>query len=106
MSQKRSQARRHAVQALYQWQIAGQDVADIVNQFLEEQSLESFEVPYFQDLVITSYSIHYTKLYDDRASPQNLFMAQAAALGKYSAALWKTTRMCLCRSRHWSGTTR
>ncbi len=51
MSQKRSQARRHAVQALYQWQIAGQDVADIVNQFLEEQSLESFEVPYFQDLL-------------------------------------------------------
>jgi len=51
MSQKRSQARRHAVQALYQWQIAGQDVADIVNQFLEEQSLENFEVPYFQDLL-------------------------------------------------------
>jgi len=51
MSQKRSQARRHAVQALYQWQVAGQDVGEIINQFLEEQSLESFEVPYFQDLL-------------------------------------------------------
>jgi N utilization substance protein B len=51
MSQKRSQARRHAVQAIYQWQIAGQDVGDITNQFLEEQDLAGFEVPYFQELL-------------------------------------------------------
>ncbi|PVV12086.1 MAG: N utilization substance protein B [gamma proteobacterium symbiont of Ctena orbiculata] len=51
MSEKRSQARKHAVQAIYQWQIAGQDVADIINQFLEEQDLKSFEIPYFQDLM-------------------------------------------------------
>ncbi|MGD9171118.1 MAG: transcription antitermination factor NusB [Candidatus Thiodiazotropha sp.] len=51
MSEKRSQARKHAVQAIYQWQIAGQDIADIINQFLEEQDLNSFEIPYFQDLV-------------------------------------------------------
>ncbi|MES9993596.1 MAG: transcription antitermination factor NusB [Candidatus Thiodiazotropha sp.] len=50
MSEQRSQARKHAVQAIYQWQMAGQDVADIINQFLEEQDLSSFEVPYFQDL--------------------------------------------------------
>ncbi|MES9972464.1 MAG: transcription antitermination factor NusB [Candidatus Thiodiazotropha sp.] len=51
MSEKRSQARKHAVQAIYQWQVAGQDVADIINQFLEEQDLKCFEVPYFQDLM-------------------------------------------------------
>lgn len=51
MSEKRSQARKHAVQAIYQWQIAGQDVTDIINQFLEEQDLKSFEIPYFQDLM-------------------------------------------------------
>ncbi len=51
MSEKRSQARRHAVQAIYQWQMAGQDVSDIANQFLEEQELSSFEVAYFQDLL-------------------------------------------------------
>lgn len=51
MSEKRSQARRHAVQAIYQWQMAGQDVGEIANQFLEEQALESFDVPYFQDLL-------------------------------------------------------
>jgi N utilization substance protein B len=51
MSQKRSQARRHAVQAIYQWQIAGQDVREIANQFLEEQDIAEFEVPYFQELL-------------------------------------------------------
>ncbi|MEJ2452729.1 MAG: transcription antitermination factor NusB [Candidatus Thiodiazotropha sp.] len=51
MSIKRSQARRHAVQAIYQWQMAGQDVRDIANQFLEEQDLGGFEVPYFQELL-------------------------------------------------------
>ncbi|MCU7893244.1 MAG: transcription antitermination factor NusB [Candidatus Thiodiazotropha sp. (ex Ustalcina ferruginea)] len=51
MNVKRSQARKHAVQAIYQWQVAGQDVNDIVNQFLEEQDLDSFEIPYFQDLL-------------------------------------------------------
>ncbi|MES9836086.1 MAG: transcription antitermination factor NusB [Candidatus Thiodiazotropha sp.] len=51
MSEKRSQARKHAVQAIYQWQMAGQDVADIINQFLEEQDLGSFEIPYFRELM-------------------------------------------------------
>ncbi|RDH89802.1 MAG: transcription antitermination factor NusB [endosymbiont of Seepiophila jonesi] len=51
MSRKRSQARQHAVQAIYQWQMAGQDVGAIVEQFLAEQDVKSFEVPYFQDLL-------------------------------------------------------
>ena len=51
MSKKRSQARRHAVQAIYQWQMAGENVGEIANQFLEEQDLNGFEVPYFQDLL-------------------------------------------------------
>ena len=51
MSKKRNQARRHAVQAIYQWQMAGENVGEIVNQFLEEQDLAGFEVPYFQDLL-------------------------------------------------------
>ena len=51
MSQKRSQSRRHALQALYQWQMAGQNLGDIANQFLEEQDIQRFEVPYFQDLL-------------------------------------------------------
>ncbi len=51
MTGKRSKARHHAVQALYQWQLTGQDVADIDNQFLAEQDVKAFEVPYFKELV-------------------------------------------------------
>lgn len=51
MSRKRSRARSYAVQALYQWQVTGQDVSDIVNQFLVEQDPRKFEVSYFRDLV-------------------------------------------------------
>jgi len=39
------------LQALYQWQMAGQDLVDISNQFLEEQDINKFEIPYFQDLL-------------------------------------------------------
>ena len=51
MSKKRSQARGLAVQALYQWQVTGQDVGDIVNQFLVEHPNRKFEIEYFRDLV-------------------------------------------------------
>jgi N utilization substance protein B len=51
MTGKRSKARHHAVQALYQWQLTGQDVSDIDNQFLAEQDVKTFEVPYFKELL-------------------------------------------------------
>jgi len=51
MAGKRSRARLHAAQALYQWQMTGQDVADIDRQFLAEQKPSSYEVAYFQDLL-------------------------------------------------------
>ncbi len=51
MTGKRSKARHHALQALYQWQLTGQDVSDIDNQFLTEQDVKTFEVPYFKELL-------------------------------------------------------
>lgn len=51
MAGKRSRARLHAAQALYQWQMTGQDVADIDQQFIVEQNPANFEVEYFQDLL-------------------------------------------------------
>ena len=51
MSRKRSRARHHAVQALYQWQMTGQDVGDVVGQFLASQDGAKFEVDYFRDLL-------------------------------------------------------
>ena len=51
MSSKRTKARQHALQGLYQWQVAGQDIQDIINQFLADQDIKTFEVSYFQDLL-------------------------------------------------------
>lgn len=52
MSRKRSLARSHATQAVYQWQVTGENVSDIVNHFLTEQDSSQFEVGYFRELVM------------------------------------------------------
>lgn len=51
MSGKRSKARHYAVQAVYQWQMAGQDIAEIQDQFLTEQDSGQFEQAYFDVLL-------------------------------------------------------
>jgi len=51
VSKKRSKARQLAAQALYQWQLAGQPVGDIVTQFLQENDRGAFDIPYFKDLL-------------------------------------------------------
>ncbi len=40
MSHARSKARRCAVQALYQWQMTGEDVGGIVQQFIDEKKVK------------------------------------------------------------------
>ena len=47
----RKRARRLALQALYQWQVAGQDLKDIDRQFREEQDLSLVDVAYFHELL-------------------------------------------------------
>lgn len=44
-------ARRCAVQALYQWQMAGQEPRDIVQEFVAERELVSVDMAYFTTLV-------------------------------------------------------
>jgi N utilization substance protein B len=51
MVSKRSRARRHALQALYQWQITGQDVAVVEAQFLEDEALAQADVGLFLALL-------------------------------------------------------
>ena len=51
MTRARSLARRAAVQALYQWQMAQQNLSDIENQFLVEHDLRKADLPYFQELL-------------------------------------------------------
>lgn len=50
MSNARTKARRNAVQALYQWQLAGHDLADIEAQFLSEYDMKNVDIEYFKQL--------------------------------------------------------
>ncbi|TRW90733.1 transcription antitermination factor NusB [Candidatus Methylobacter oryzae] len=50
MSQARTNARKAAVQALYQWQMAGQNLSEIERQFLEEERLKDAQKSYFVEL--------------------------------------------------------
>ncbi len=67
MSRKKSQARHHAVQAIYQWQMTGQDIADIREQFLSEQDVKGFDVTYFSRL-LTGVPTHLSEL-DEALGP-------------------------------------
>ena len=48
---QRSLARRRAMQAIYQWQMAGNDLKDIETQYLAEQDMSKVDVDYFIELM-------------------------------------------------------
>ena len=50
MASKKSQARHYAVQAIYQWQMTGQDIREVKEQFLTEQE-GGFDSNYFDALL-------------------------------------------------------
>lgn len=50
MSQARTNARKCAVQALYQWQMTGQNLNVIEQQFMEEQRLKHAQRSYFVEI--------------------------------------------------------
>ena len=50
MSQARTNARKAAVQALYQWQMTGQNLNEIEQQFLEDERLKDAQKSYFTEL--------------------------------------------------------
>ncbi len=51
MGGKRSRSRQLALQALYQWQLASQNIKDIIQQFKDDEPPNSYEEAYFADLV-------------------------------------------------------
>ena len=51
MSKARSLARRCAVQALYTWQLTGNDLSDIDQDFRGEHDMSGVEIKYFQELL-------------------------------------------------------
>jgi N utilization substance protein B len=52
--QKRHWSRRLALQALYQWQISGHDVEELLAQYVEDDNWERADKGYFVDLVSAS----------------------------------------------------
>ena len=50
MSQARTNARRTAVQALYQWQMTGQNLNEIERQFVEDDRFKDVHRSYFNEL--------------------------------------------------------
>ena len=48
----RSRARRRILQALYKWQVAGQDPTDIERQFLSEHRLGRMDLEYFSEVFL------------------------------------------------------
>ena len=51
MSHTRSQSRYYLVQAIYQWQMTGEDIGEIQRHFLSEQTQKGFDVAYFKRLL-------------------------------------------------------
>jgi N utilization substance protein B len=48
---QRRQSRRLAMQALYQWQMTGQNVHEVLKQFLTTQDVSRADLDYFQELL-------------------------------------------------------
>jgi N utilization substance protein B len=51
MSKARHKARRLATQALYTWQLSGQDLADIEQQYCLDHDMSKVDLAYFQELL-------------------------------------------------------
>jgi len=51
MSNKRHKARKLALQGLYQWQVTGQNVGEVIDQLLIANDSRRLDVAYFRDLL-------------------------------------------------------
>jgi N utilization substance protein B len=47
----RSRARRRATQAIYAWQVGGNSMASVIEEFRHEQDMEIADLGYFEDLL-------------------------------------------------------
>ncbi|MGA9334033.1 MAG: transcription antitermination factor NusB [Rudaea sp.] len=48
----RSRARRRATQAIYAWQIGGNSMSVVIDEFRHEQDMEIADLDYFEDLLV------------------------------------------------------
>lgn len=57
----RHRARECAVQAIYSWQLSGNSIADVEEEFLTEQDMSNVDVTYFREL-LNGVSTHVSEL--------------------------------------------
>jgi N utilization substance protein B len=72
--QKRHWSRRLALQALYQWQISGHHIDELLAQYVEDENWEKADKDYFVDLL--SASINQNKELISKFSPYLNFSAE------------------------------
>ena len=65
--QKRHWSRRLALQALYQWQLSGHTIDELLAQYIEDENWDKVDKDYFVDLV--SESISQQELLTNKFSP-------------------------------------
>jgi N utilization substance protein B len=51
MAKARGKSRRLAMQAIYQWQMTGDNISDIKQQFFDENNISQFDSAFFSELV-------------------------------------------------------
>ena len=103
---ERRKARHFAVQAIYQWQMTQDNVADIEEQFKLDQDMKGVDLGYFRELLF-GVAGNINKL-DSTFSPflsrklEDLDLVDKAIL---RLATYELTRVMMCR-RAWSSTKR
>jgi len=60
-TKKREKARKFAMQALYTWQVSGNDLADIEKYYLADRNTEKFDLEYFK-ILLYSVPTHLSEL--------------------------------------------
>lgn len=88
----RHRARECAVQAIYSWQLSGNSIADVEEEFLTEQDMSNVDVPYFREL-LNGVSTHMSEL-DKKMAPY--LSRQLEELGQVEKAVLRLAMFELC----------
>lgn len=88
----RHRARECAVQAIYSWQLSGNSIVDVTEEFLSEQDMSDVDVAYFREL-LNGVSTHVLEL-DKKMAPY--LSRQLGELGQVEKAVLRIAMFELC----------
>ena len=89
MSKKKHRARELALRGVYQWQVTGQNVADVVTQVVAGNDSRQYDVRYFEELVrgvpthLDEIDAHLAPLLDRSIEQVDLIERALLRLGAY-----------------------